>query len=107
MKLPLGYADRQGDKLPPNVVCKLNKFLYGLKQASRQWFLKFSTTLTGLGFKQTYSDHTRFFKPSASLFLCVLVYVDDIVIISNNDTKAEYLKTQLKSFFKLRDLGPL
>ena len=36
-----------------------------------------------------------------------MVYVDDIIIASNNDSEVDLLKTQLKSYFKLRDLGPL
>lgn len=36
-----------------------------------------------------------------------LVYVDDIIIASNNDSEVDTLKNQLKSYFKLRDLGSL
>lgn len=107
MRLPPGYAQRKGDSLPPNAVCKLEKSLYGLKQASRQWFLKFSSTLLSLGFLQTHSDHTCFLKRGDDLFLCVIVYVDDIIICSNNDSEVALLKSQLKNHFKLRDLGPL
>ncbi|XP_019089825.1 PREDICTED: uncharacterized protein LOC109128249 [Camelina sativa] len=91
----------------PMSVCKLQKSLYGLKQASRQWFLKFSSTLLSLGFTQTFADHTCFLKITDTLFLCVLVYVDDIIIASNNDSEVDLLKSQLKSFFKLRNMGPL
>ena len=49
-KLPPGYTPKAGFTLPPNIVCKLNKSLYGLKQVSKQWFLKFIMTLLSFGF---------------------------------------------------------
>ncbi|KAL0846098.1 hypothetical protein Bca101_019344 [Brassica carinata] len=107
MSLPPGYATRQGESLPPNAVCKLKKSLYGLKQASRQWFLKFSATLLELGFQTSSGDHTLFLKNSGDIYMAVLVYVDDIIIASSCDKAADLLKAALKTSFKLRDLGPL
>ena len=37
MKQPEGFSSSEGEHL----VCKLNEAIYGLKQSSRQWYLKF------------------------------------------------------------------
>lgn len=69
--------------------------------------LKFSSTLTSLGFQTSHADHTLFIRNVKGVYVAVLVYVDDIVIASNNDEAVEKLKNDLKQSFKLRDLGPL
>ena len=91
MSLLCGYH-HQGEPLPPNVVCHLHKSLYGLKQASRQWFSKFSGILLATSFKQSVSDGSLFIKKVDSSFLALLVYVDDIVIASNNQQEVDSLK---------------
>lgn len=94
MTLPLGYTPKEGTVLSPNPVCRLNKSLYGLHQASRQWFLKFSCTLMALGFQKSHSDHTLFISHKNGKYVAVLVYVDDIIIASDDGNSV----TQLKYF---------
>lgn len=45
MALPLGFTPPAGTTLPQNPVLRLHKSLYGLKQASRQWYHRLSTVL--------------------------------------------------------------
>ncbi|KAL6346508.1 hypothetical protein AAG906_000126 [Vitis piasezkii] len=106
MSLPQGYP-HEGETLPSNNVYRLHKSIYGLKQALRQWFAKFSGVLLDKGFTQLASCHSLFTKCSGKSFLALLVYVDDIVIASNDYRTIEKLRTFLNSQFKLKDLGQL
>lgn len=106
MVKPPGYHSK-GASLPPNAVCKLHRSLYGLKQASRQWFSKFSGVLLEAGFVQTQSDNSLFVKQIGSCFLALLIYVDDIVIFSNDMFEVNKLSFFLDGKFKLKDLGNL
>ncbi|TYK18103.1 Cysteine-rich RLK (receptor-like protein kinase) 8 [Cucumis melo var. makuwa] len=106
MDLPLGYKPQyeiQGEKL----VCRLHKSIYGLKQASRQWFTKFSTFLVSLGFQQSKANYSLFIRGKNDSFIALLVYVDDIIITGANALHIQELKRALNQKFLLKDLGPL
>lgn len=106
MSLPQDYMPSDGTSLPPNHVCRLRKSLYGLKQASRQWYKRFSSVLLRSNFFQSPADNTLFVKKVNDSFVAVLVYVDDILIASNDDLVVCQLKELLSSEFKIKDLVP-
>ncbi|CAN1165361.1 Retrovirus-related Pol polyprotein from transposon TNT 1-94 [Linum perenne] len=103
MDLPQGLEVQRKGKM----VCKLVKSLYGLKQASRMWFIKLTTALKNEGFKQSASDHSVFIYTVNDSILILLVYVDDIILASNDLKLVEDVKQRLKSHFKVKDLGQL
>jgi len=91
-----------------NQVCKLNKSLYGLKQASRKWFEKLTSLLLLSGYTQASSDHSLFLKFTPSSFTILLVYDDDDVILAGNSLQEfASIKQILHDAFQIKDLGIL
>jgi histone deacetylase 1/2 len=103
MKQPPGYVD----KTRPNYVCKLDKALYGLKQAPRAWYARLSTKLVALGFHASKADTSLFYFHKGSVIVFVLVYVDDIIVVSSTSEATSGLLRNLKEAFALKDLGDL
>ncbi|XP_022865486.1 uncharacterized protein LOC111385334 [Olea europaea var. sylvestris] len=88
-------------------VCKLHKSLYGLKQASRQWFIKLTTALKRANFKQSKADYSLFVRSQDGKFTTLLIYVNDVILVGNNLQDIEDTKSFLRDQFKLKDLGQL
>ena len=99
-----------GCKMGPNtsnMVCKLRKSLYGLKQSPRAWFGKFSKSMKDFGYKQSNSDHTLFLKHKKGKVTALIVYVDDMVVTGNDPVEKAALQHHLASEFEMKDLGAL
>ncbi|KAK9158341.1 hypothetical protein Scep_004915 [Stephania cephalantha] len=67
-------------------VCRLVKSLYGLKQASKQWHIKFDNVMISNGFKINECDKCVYAKDTSKGFVIVCLYMDDMLIISNEKT---------------------
>lgn len=90
MELPSKYHHERAS-LPKYTICKLHKSIYGLNQASHQWFAKFSIVVLDFGFAQSHDNHSLFTKVDG--FIALLVYIDDIIIVSNNMSHVDFLKS--------------
>ena len=56
------------------------KGLYGLKQSPRAWFGRFTSAMKKFVYKQSNSDHTMFLRKESDRIICLIIYVDDMVI---------------------------
>ena len=108
-----GDLDEEVYMVPPprfgskGEVCRLTKSLYGLTQASKQWFAKLSSTIVDHGFIQSKLDYFVFTRVNKGSIIILLVYVDDILIVSNNVDAMNTFKQFLDNKFKLKDLANL
>nr|CAN65852.1 hypothetical protein VITISV_004965 [Vitis vinifera] len=70
MKQPEEFITNGND----HIVCKLKKSIYGLKQASRQWYLKFHDVISSFGFIENVMDQCIYHKVSRRKIIFLVLY---------------------------------
>jgi hypothetical protein len=105
MQQPEGYE--QIGENQQQLVCKLIKSLYGLKQAGRTWHLKIDIALKREGFIALDADHCMYIRQLTDLSpLCIIaLYVDDLLLACNDLKALTQLKANLITQFEMEDLG--
>lgn len=102
MKQPKGFTVEGGGDL----VCRLKKSIYGLKQSSRCWNGTLNACLKDMGFTQSTSDPCIYMDTGGDGF-CIGVYVDDLVLCGRSDERIREVKNILSQRFDIKDLGIL
>jgi hypothetical protein len=89
-----------------NKVCKLVKSLYCLKQASKQWHERYDNVIISYGFHLNEADKFIYFKMFDNDIVIICLYVDDMLIFSNNNFCIKDTKDFLSSsHFDMKDMG--
>ena len=81
--------------------------LYGLKQSNHNWNKLLHQYLTEMSFRQSKADPCIFFKTMRNDITILLVWMDDIIIISSSNELLKSLKSKLSSRFNMKNLGEL
>jgi hypothetical protein len=102
MKLPAGFiipGRALTDEDRKNYVLKLEKNLYGQKQAGRVWYLHLKKNLLKIGFKPSKIDECVFYY-GKTIFI---VYTDDTILIGPDQQEIDDLIKKLGKVFKIED----
>ena len=87
------------------MVFKLKKSIYRLKKASRQWYYKFHQVVISFGFEMNLVDDCIYHKFSGSKYIFLVLYVDDILLATNDIGLLHETKRFLSKQFEMKDLG--
>ena len=101
MSQPKGFVDAKF----PNIVCKLEKSIYGLKQASHRWNHCFDEKVKDFGFSRSEYESCIYVKSCGSIVTFLVFHVDDIPLIGNDILTLKDVKAWLVKCFSMKDLG--
>ena len=101
MMQPEGFDNPKG----ANKVCKLQRSIYGLVQASRSCNIRFDEVIKAYGFIQTFGEACIYKKVSGSSVAFLILYVHDILLIGYDMEIQDSMKGYLNKSFSKQDLG--
>ena len=101
MQQPEGFKAKGKE----HMVCKLQRSIYGLKQASRSWNIRFDQAITSFGFEKSPDEPCVYKRIQAQKIVFLVLYVDDILLIGNDKQVLSGVKDWLHKQFDMKDLG--
>lgn len=103
MQQPEGFIKKGQERK----VYKLNKAIYGLKQAAKAWNEKINNVLINkLGFKRLSSEPCVYIYNHKNELMIIALYVDDIMLFSSKTCQMKsVIKEKLMEEFDITDLG--
>ena len=103
MEIPEGTS--YSDEVKHAKVCQLRKALYGLRLSPKRWNERFTEAATKIGLKSHPMEPCLFTWRAQEKFLILVLYVDDMLIASNDSEKLRDVKLSLQREFEMTDLG--
>jgi hypothetical protein len=97
----------QGFMQDSSLVCRLKKFIYGVKQALREWYAKMDSYLLSQNFIHCKSDLNFYMLRMVDSLLLLVLYVDDFLIIGFSTSMIVAVKRILRDRFLMMDMSPL
>lgn len=95
------------DQRYPDMVCKLKKSIYGLKQAGRDWNIKITDILLKIGFERCVTDNCIYKMNKNNEINIIGLYVDDMIIACSSTATMEKIIKEISKFVETVDRGPL
>ncbi|KAJ0944585.1 putative RNA-directed DNA polymerase [Helianthus annuus] len=100
---PTGFEIKGKEQM----VYRLHKALYGLRQAPRAWNARLDRSLKEFGFSKCAHEQAVYKVHKPNYIIIVGVYVDDLIVTGSNEEKIQDFKRSMKSVFDMSDLGSL
>ena len=86
------------------MVYKLKRSIYGLKQASRSWNIRFDQVIKSFCFEQSLDEPCVYKRHRDKVIIFLVLSVDDILLIGNDVGVMLFVKVWLSSQFDMKDL---
>ncbi len=84
------------DQIHPNLVCRLKKASYDLKQTPRAWSNKIGQYLVINGFQTSNVNFSLYVKKTDHGIVVIVIYVHDLIITGDSDVDIFDLKKLLR-----------
>jgi hypothetical protein len=98
------YVELRSAIAPPKTYWKLEKSMYGLRQAARAWHRNMRDSPLSKGFRQSHTDPCVFYRGTGRDLVYLLIHVDDSIIVGVKQSVLA-ARDEIAALFDITDAG--